>query len=374
MDSYKIDKIINDNQTFLICYLNNNNKINNNFSEKMIIKEEPPEYNLESVKKFYNKYAKYNSYILNNYDKGGFKLIKKRWMLYRPVYQYKYIYIETILKTIFNDLTNLNRFLLIDITYTCEYLNYINNRAKENINKFNIFFKKNNINPLISVVYNPKYNKVRKDEIRGNDRYFFKEISLKNKQDFIYFSGGLEYFLIKSISYYTEQMHYLYFYFQVFYILNFQKKKGSFIINLNYIVDTDVGINLIRLLKKYYQEIFLVRDVDYEFHCLYIVGKNFLGTNKDDMKILKNLFNNIYMKNLYTFKFGESLNVHDKNLRKKNYVIKFIANFTKNIFIHKLIKFDNKDTQFNDIIAEFNNQIIKYLEKKYPNRYKIIKK
>ena len=169
-------------------------------------------------------------------------------------------------------------------------------------------------------------------------------------------------------------MHYLYFYFQIFYILNFQKKKGSFIINLNYLIDTDVGLTLIRLLKKYYQEIFLVRDVDYEMHSLYIIGKNFLGKNKDDMKILKFLFNNLYMTNLYTFKFGEALNVHDKNLRKTHNVIKFIANFTKNIFIHKLIKFDNKDTKFNNIIHEFNYQIIKYIEKKYPTRYKIIKK
>ena len=183
------------------------------------------------------KLAKYNHYILTNYVKDKFKIIKK-WTLFNNTqrYQYKEIYIEAIMNLLFHDIKKIDRILFIDLTYTCEYLHYLNLRIKNSIDRFHIFFKNKGIKPIISVIYSSKYNKIRKDETYGSDTYFFKEVSIQEKQDFIYFSGGLEYFLIKSIYYYSEQMHSLYLFFQIFYILSFQKKGGSFIIYLQYII------------------------------------------------------------------------------------------------------------------------------------------
>ena len=174
----------------------------------------------------------------------------------------------------------------------------------------------------------------------------------------------MEFWHLKSISYYSEQVNYLYFFFQIFYILNFQKKNGSFIIKLDYIIDTSFGRDLLRLIKKYYKNIYLFKDVDYEGNGLYIVGKYFMGVNTNDMKILKLLFKKLY-KDIYKFNFNfTGINVLNNKLREKNNVIKQIINFDKNTFIHKLIKFDKKDLNFDKIIDNFNNKIFKYILKK----------
>lgn len=192
---------------------------------------------------------------------------------------------------------------------------------------------------------------------------------MEHKQNFIFFLGGLEFWNLKSISYYSEQVNYLYFFFEIFYILNFQKNNGSFIIKLDYMIDTSFGRDLLRLIKKYYKNIYLFKDVDYEENGLYIVGKYFIGVNKNDMKILKLLFKKIY-KDIYKYNFNfTGINVLNNKLRQKNNVVKQILNFCKNTFIHKLIEFDKKDLNFNKIINKFNNKIFKYILNKNPKSF-----
>ena len=368
----KITKIIYNNQTFLICSLMNN--INDIFYEKIIYNDDPQDYRLNIVKKFYNKFAKYNNYQLNYFIINNYKSLKEEgWYALNPKYKYKHIYTEAILNLKFNDIKKLNRILFIDLSYTPDYINYINNRTKSIMNTFNNFLKNKNIIPQLSIIFSPKYSGIRRDEINKGDDYFLKEVLVNKKQDFIYFSGGLDYNIIKTVTYYTEQFHYLYFFFQVYYILNCQKKNGSFIIALNYIINTDYGITLLKLLKKYYGEISLIRDLDYESNYLYIVGKNFLGINKKEKQILNNIIELVYTNKKYSFKFGENLNIYNNKLRNKNYITKNMSALIIKGFLNNLIEFknDDNDKEFSTIIDKFNKEIIGYIQKKYPERYTI---
>ena len=366
--SNNIYKYIYKNQTFLICSLYNN--VKSNFQKNIIFNNNPSDHRLDIVKKFHNKIAKYNNYILSYFNQDNYKLIVDGWYVYNPKYKYNNIYTETILNLKFNDIKKLNRILFIDLTYTCDYMNYLNNKIKNIIDTFQTFLNAKNITPNLSIIFSPKYSNILRDEINKGDNYYLKELMINKKQDFIYFSGGLDYNLIKTITYYNEQFHSLYFFFQVFYILHNQKKKGSFIISLSYIISTDYGITLIRLLKKYYEEISLVRDLDYESNYLYIVGKNFIGIDKKDKKILKDIIE--FTKNKsFSFKFGENLNIYDNNLRKEHYITKNISTLIlKDSFFNNIIEFNKNDIEFINIIDEYNKKIINYINKKYPNRYK----
>ena len=361
-------------QKFFICELTNNNTTeNNNFKFDLKIDEYPPDYNLNIVKKFYKKLSKYNKKMLTHYNPKLYNTIvnkfNEEWVMHRYKYKYKNIYIETILNLLFNDIKNNERFLFIDLSYDCELFTSVNNRLKYTLNNFEKIIKDRNIKILTTVIYHPLYNSVRKDYTLENNKHLYKEISIEHKQNFIFFLGGLEFWNLKSMSYYSEQVNYLYFFFQIFYILNFQKKNGSFIIKLDYIIDTSLGRDLLRLIKKYYKNIYLIKDVDYEWKGLYIVGKYFMGVNKNDMKILKLLFKKLY-KDIYKFNFNFiGINILNNKLRQKNNVVKQILNFCKDTFIHKLIKFDKKDLNFDKIIDNFNNKIFKYILKKNPKSF-----
>ena len=61
----------------------------------------------------------------------------------------------------------------------------------------------------------------------------------------------------------------------------------------------------------------------------------------------------------------------DQKLRVEKNIVKHITNFVKDIFIHKLIKFNKKDKDFDNIIDEYNTKIYKYISKNYPDRYSL---
>jgi len=401
MSSYKIKEINyetnNKNQKIIICELNNKNK------DKIIFdydsKYDPPDYNLKKVRDLYYKISKYDSYNLTHYS-NKFKVGKKNWILFNPTIINKNIYLEFIMNTYFKDTKPKHR-LFMDLTYSCGFIRYIEQRTGEIVNYITNFFNNNNSNSYINkIFYNPRYkiggdtylskkseddffNPVFDTHIRGKqdttNAFFLKDISLKNKQDFMYLTGGLEYFHAKSLSYYSEQIHYTYFFFQIYYILTNQNKNGSFIIQLNSIIDSYLGRTLLRFLKKYYTNLYLVRDVDFSSDCLYIVGKNFTGINKSDLIIVKKLFKTIFYNkressNKFVFIFGEELNVFDDELRRKKNVVRLFTNFVKNIYLSRLIKFNNNDLIFDKIIDKFNNRICNYIMEKYSDKYNTPKK
>jgi hypothetical protein len=392
MSLYQIKEINYNSQKFIICELNNINKDKIKYDYEAIY--DPPDYKLKRVRDLYYKISKYNSYTLNHYT-NLFKVSNKNWVLFKPDIKNKDLYLNFIMNNYFKNEKPKYK-LFINLTYTCDFIEYIKKETEENANYINDFFK--NDQSINQIIYNPRYKisgdtKLSKSEedffnpifdthIRGikdtTNAFFLKDISVKNKQDFIFFRGGLEYFHIKSLSYYTEQIHYMYFFFQIYYILTNQNKNGSFIIKLNSIIDTHLGRSLIRFIKKYYKNLYLVRDGDNPINTLYIIGKNFEGVNKIDLKLLKKLFKNIYYNkressDKFVFIFGEELNVFNDKLRSKKNVVKHFVNFVKNIYLFKLIKFDKKDILFDKIIDKFNNKICNYILKNN-NLYKIPKK
>ena len=178
MNRYKINELswMSDKgkQNIFVCELTFDKY--NNFKEDLIIEKTPPDYKLDIVKKYYQKYSKFNSYSLNNFREKDFKLVKDRWLLYRPDLKYSDIYIDSILNLLLNDIKKMNKISLIDLTYTCEYFNYINNRMKNIIEKFDLFFNKRSENFILNIITSPKYNKIRKNESMGGDNYYYKEI------------------------------------------------------------------------------------------------------------------------------------------------------------------------------------------------------
>ena len=129
MNKYKINELswISDKgkQNIFVCELTFDK--HNNFKEDLIIEKKPPDYKLNIVKKYYQKYSKFTTYSLNNFIEKDFKLVKDRWLLHRPDFKYSDIYIDSILDLLLNDI-NMNRISIIDTSYTCGYINYINNR------------------------------------------------------------------------------------------------------------------------------------------------------------------------------------------------------------------------------------------------------
>jgi len=394
MDLYKINKIDYQSQKFIICELNNTNKdtIKDTIKFDYDSIYDPPDYKLKKVRDLYYKKSKYDSYTLNHYT-SLFKVSQKNWVLLQPKIINKDLYMEFILNNYFSNIKPKYK-VFINLTYTCDFMGYIKNDLEKVINDVNDFFKNND--SIDKVIYNPRYKisgdtKISKSEddffnpvfdthIKGQqdttNSFFLKDISLNNKQDFMYLAGGLEYFHVKSLSYYTEQIHYHYFFFQIYYILTNQNKDGSFIIRLNSIIDTYLGRSLIRFIKKYYKNVYLIRDVDYSRDILYIVGKNFTGINKLDLKLLKKLFKNVYYNkrensNKFVFIFGEELNVFSDKLREQKNVVRHFVNFVKNIYLSKLIKFNKPDILFDKIIDKFNNSICNYILK-ISDKYNIL--
>ena len=88
---------------------------------------------------------------------------------------------------------------------------------------------------------------------------------------------------------------------------------------------------------------------------MYIVGKNFLGINDDDLDKLKNMALQIVTKD---YKLGENINVYDDKLRKKYYVNKHLSNKSSNMFIHNIFKFKKNNKFINDYINSFNKFFI----------------
>jgi hypothetical protein len=312
----------------------------NKFNENIIYKKKPPKYISPNIKKYYDLIAKHNvNYLLNPIvlEKNKINLVS--------------INLTNIMNNIFDDLYNVNNILLIDITYTCGNNKYILKRLGENYKALSDHFLKNNIFTTFKVTYllNPKYNnKSDNDEINYID--FLNEYY--KKYDFIFISGNLEYNMIKSISYYSEQMSYIIHFLQIYMLLSMQEKNGSFIF-LIYTCDTKVYRNYITLLQNYYKEIYLFKIMNVKSNISYIIGKQFLGISDKELEKIKLIVSKIINNES---DLGFNLNVFNEELRKKHNVIKHFNYHSNNNFIHNLFDFEDKK-----ISKYVNGQINKFI-------------
>ena len=329
----------------------------------LIIKEEPPDYKTLIVKKYYDYMAKYNSYSLFHFQN------KKRREL-RIENNVINIYIEQILNTYFKELEFIKSLVLIDLTYTPGSIKYIKNRLKtvyEIISKF-LLRKKVFTQFEISILLNPKYKLLTSN---NNSSYhdILEEILNEEKKEFVYMSGTLEYFMIKSISYYSEQIFHILFFIQIFYLLSIQKKGGAFIF-FCYSIDSKISRDFIKLLNNYYDEVILFKLPKISANIMFIIGKKFLSISNNDLKILSDVYKDILDK--YGNSYGDNLNVFNAKLRKKHSIVKYIVNFSTNFFIHNIYDINLENRTIDKKITEFNKKIFTEMYDNYKKKYDVV--
>ena len=168
------------------------------------------------------------------------------------------------------------------------------------------------------------------------------------KFDFIFISGtgNLEYYKLKKIEYFSEQMSYVMCMKQIIYLLKIQNKKGSFVL-LFKTCDTIIFRKIIALLQNYYKELYLFKNFIGLTNLTYIIGYNFYGISIKDLKILEDINNSIYL---------NEQNIFDLKLREKyNITLEIDKSKQTDIFLHNI--FDIEYEQNNKIISKFNKEI-----------------
>jgi hypothetical protein len=347
-------------------------------NKNLIIKENAPDFEYNFVKKYYQYISLRNKNLLlgQNYniiknktyinikkfdDKKNTQIMTKKRDLIS-------LYTYNILHLYFNKNTNFDDIGIIDITFSCGNFIFIQERLNkyyEEISNFliekNIFTKNN-----IDIIYNPLYNKTVKKIDYVDYNIFFDEFmsQIKTKKNFVIMTGTLEYFELKAISYYTEQISYILFFSEIYYLLNIIEKDGSFI-SYSYTFCSKINQHLLKILNKYFEKIILHKEKKIKGNFMYLIGQRFKGISERDLNLFKSLYQNIFKfyKNLIVF--GENLNIFDKKIRKEKNIIKFIKDFQTNNFIHNLFDLkENKEYQeynkiFDEEINKFHKQFFK---------------
>lgn len=320
------------------------------YTDKIIYKKEPLNYNLKNIIKYYLKKAKHNNKYLIEYK----TFMKDNKIKIHSKSLIK-IYLENIYNDLFNDDMTIKNILMVDLTYSCDNNGYIIDRLKQNYDVLSNHLLKKNVLTIFTVDYmlNPRFDKTI-DKLKSKSAFFFDNIHNKKlydkKYDFVFVSGNIEYFAVKSISYFSEQISSAIHFIQLYILLSTQNINGSFIFFI-YTCDTNIYRNYITLLQNYYEEIYLYKLFDIDANIMYIVGKNFLGINNNDLNKLKKMALQIITKD---YKLGENINVYDDKLRKKYYVNKHLSNKSSNIFIHNMFKFKKNNKFINEYIDNFN--------------------
>jgi len=349
-------------------------KINKN----LIIKVNAHDFKENFVKKYYQYISLKNKNLLLGQD---YNIIKNKTYINIKKFDDKKntqimtkkkdlisLYTYNILHLYFNKDTNFDDIGIIDITFSCGNFIFIQDRLNkyyEEISNFLIerdIFTKNNID----IIYNPLYNKTVKKIDYVDYNAFFEDFmsQIKTKKNFVIMNGTLEYFELKAISYYTEQISYILFFSEIYYLLNIIKKEGSFI-SYSYTFCSKINQHLLKILNKYFEKIILHKEKKIKGNFMYLIGQNFKGISEHDLHLFKSLYENIFKFYKSLIVFGENLNIFDKKIRKEKNIIKFIKNFQTNNFIHNLFDLkENKEYQeynkiFDEEINKFHKQFFK---------------
>ena len=295
-------------------------------------------------------------------------------MLYKKNYKSNMKYsIFKLMNLIFSkdELNKIKNFTILDLSYTCGNFFWVIDQMKRIEDIFKLFFIQEGITKKkINVINNPYYDTYQKNKkVEELNLKFFNKISLKSKQDFIFIIQVLDIFKTMPISFYLEHIYSINLILHIYYILSFQKKNGSFII-CNPSFDINLSRSYLRIMKNYYEKIYLFKSGSEEFGFTYLVGKNFLGISQKDLHIFSKLYHDILVKE-YAHHTADSLNIFDPQIRKKNYICKHIENFNINNFVHNIINFEEEDNDLEEKLNKFNNSIFKYILKEYGNKFKI---
>jgi hypothetical protein len=348
------------------------------FKHDLIIKNYPSDYNTTKIEKYYRKIAKYNSHKLNNFNINNFEFIERKsgvvWMLYKNRRSDMTYFIIKLMNLIFNkkELNTIKSFTIIDLSYTCANYFWVLGQMERIENIFKTFFSEaSSTRKKINMIHNPHYDIYKKDKrLEELNLKFFSKISQKNKQDFIFIIQVLDMFKTMPISFYLEHIYSINLILHIYYILTFQKNNGSFIL-CNPSFDINLSRSYIRIMKNYYEKIYLFKPGTEAFGFTYLVGKNFLGISKKDLDIFNKLYNDILVK-LYAHQTAESINIFDPQIRKKNHICKHIENFNTNNFIHNIVNFDEDDDDLDKKLNIFNNSTYTYILKEHGNIYNIM--
>ena len=285
----------------------------------------PVKYLNKYVAQFYEKQALANAKRLNFISQHG--RINVAFSIENNI--------TTILNEIFpegihNPLTNI---LLIDLTYSCEHFTFIKNRLRKNYLAITDFLLKTSFFQTIGITWsiNPRYLNILPSEFI----HHFSALS-PIKLNFIFVSGNLDYYMSKSISFYTEQISYVLYLTQCYIILANQELGGSFIYFF-YSCDTPIFRQMIAIFQNSYASTYLFNLFD-NTNISYIIGKNFLGISDENLFIIKECISELLQK--YP-DFGESINIYSDELRKKYHVVKHITTIPKDIiYLNKVFKLD----------------------------------
>ena len=227
-------------------------------------------------------------------------LVSNNCNIYNSFPSFELLYILIKYKIEFKGYTNIG---IIDITPTYndkEYELFIIKRNNNYIFAINQYFNTSKILKL-NYYINNIINKNINNELKKNNTY-----------DFIFISGGLEYFKLKKIKIFNEEILYYIFFYQMVILLKILKKGGHFIM---YYKNTNTYLThkLIYLLSMFFKNISLIK-IKNDASIQHLVGINYLGIDK---KMLSKFFNIIKKLKIIYPNFGENINIKNKGLRKK---------------------------------------------------------
>lgn len=365
----KNNYLINKNDYLLLTF-NNNKSLE--FTNSLKFGKNPKDYQNKMARTYYSSISLRNkNYLLSlninttkqkNYmEKFGKKRIitKKREIKIIPVIM------SSLLEIFFSKKYDYDNIAIVDLSYLCGLYKVIENRQRILYLEISNFLlkKKDFTNFKIDFISSPLYSINSKNTYNIDYIEFFDSLmnDIDNKKNFIILNATLEYFELKAISYYTEQVNYLLLFSQIFYLFNILEKNGS-AIGYFYTFCSKVNQNLLKLLTKYFDKTSLFKHKVIKSNSIYLVCEKFKGISEKKLKQLKNIYIKMFSNYKNMKSFGENYNIFDKNLRKEKNVVKFIKNFQTDNFVHNIINIEETETNknlFKKNISKFNKEFFK---------------
>jgi hypothetical protein len=248
--------------------------------------------------------------------------------------------INTIMNTVLNNIKLCKNILMIDKTPIVNNDdNYIMRRLEYNYNTLATYFIKNS---------NAIYISFDVDYLSNNINHKINNV----KYDFIFVSGNLEYYMIKKLIYFSEQISAVIHHNQIYLLLKHQRIAGSAII-LMYTFDTNIYRSYIYLLLSYYKKVHLFKSNYIKSNISYIVCEHFLGITNEQLNKINDVNTEL---SLMFPKYNEDFNVLNESHRKKYNVKKEINANSYETYLTSIYKHID-DPQINQQINNFSNNI-----------------
>ena len=365
----KNKNFINENDYLSLTFINNKNL---EFKNSLKFGKNPKDYQNKIDREYYSFISNRNkNYLLSlninttkqkNYME---KFTKKRIITKKREFRVIPVIMSSLLELFFQKKYDYDNIAIIDLSYLCGLYKVIENRQRILYLEISNFLlkKKNFTNFNIDFISSPLYSINSKNTYNIDYIEFFDNLmkDIGSKKNFVILNATLEYFELKAISYYTEQVNYLLLFSQIFYLLNILEKNGS-AIGYFYTFCSKVNQNLLKLLIKYFDKTSLFKHKVIKSNSIYLVCEKFKGISEKKLNQLKNIYIKIFNNYKNIKSFGENYNVFNKELRKEKNIVKFIKNFQTDEFVHNIIDIEETETNkkiFKKKITKFNKEFFK---------------